>query len=112
LFYEILFSGTPAPNIASLASNISNVNLTKPQPPASKPSFSRPQNGGPIHPSSRPPPPPIGNKTNLGRNQTIGHGPQGRPQIPNYEKRRSRVCFFYVFFIPFYSFKNKKKYDK
>jgi len=82
--------GTPAPNIASLASNISNVNLTKPQPPASKPSFSRPQNGGPIHPSSRPPPPPIGNKTNLGRNQTIGHGPQGRPQIPNYEKRRSR----------------------
>lgn len=85
-----VLQGPAVPNIASLASNLSNVISPKPQPPASKPSFSRPQNGGPIHPSSRPPPPPIGNKTNLGRNQTIGHGPQGRPQIPNYEKRRSR----------------------
>lgn len=81
-----------SPAIGHASSNLTNAIPSKPPPPATKPNYTRPQNGGPVHPSNKPPPPPIGGgaKTNLGRNQTIGHGPQGRPQIPNYEKRRSR----------------------
>jgi WAS/WASL-interacting protein len=75
----------PQPNLHQ-----SSAAPSKPVPPTTKPILSRPPNGnGPIHPPNKPPPPPV--KTNLGRNQTIGHGPQGRPQIiPNNEKRRSR----------------------
>jgi len=72
----------------------------KPSVPTSKPSLNpRPQTSspGPVHPSSKPPPPPP-NKghTNLNRkvsksfNQTIGHGPQGRPQLVGLDQRTSK----------------------
>ena len=76
----------------------------KPSLPSAKPNVnprSLTSSPGPVHPSSKPPPPPPNNRggqTHLGRNaisksfnQTIGHGPQGRPQIPNYGNRISKV---------------------
>ena len=55
---------------------------------------------GPVHPSAKPPPPPPNKApahTNLNRqtsrsfNQTIGHGPQGRPQLHRFDQKTSRV---------------------
>jgi len=75
----------------------------KPNVPSSKPMLSpRPHvnSPGPVHPSAKPPPPPPNGKlaaTSLSRNpisksfnQTIGHGPQGRPQIPKYGSNISK----------------------
>jgi len=104
-------SPSPSP-VGSTPTHTTTHSKAPPPPPSNKPSVPsakpninpRPSSNspGPVHPSSKPPPPPPNGKlappTNLTRsaaisksfNQTIGHGPQGRPQLPKYTNRASK----------------------